>query len=136
LEPAEGTASLDERDHLLEPTEAGRARREHLDAPPLPLGVARVHAEKLGGEETRLVAAGAGADLEHGVPLVVRVLREQELLQRGVEGLEATLERGQLGAPQLPQLDVLAVRELTVLLDLSGEPPPLAPRGDRLFELR
>ena len=39
---------------------------------PLPLGVARVHPEEVAGEQRRLVAAGAGADFEEHVALVVR----------------------------------------------------------------
>src|SRR5207244_4043113 len=75
-----------QRDHLLEAPEAGRARGEHLDAPAVPLGVARVHAEELGSEQARLVAARAGTDLEHRVALVVGVLGEEELLEGRVEG--------------------------------------------------
>ena len=41
--------------------------RHHLDLPALALGVARVHAEQVAGEQRRLVAAGAGADFEEDV---------------------------------------------------------------------
>src|SRR5207302_1018641 len=76
------------------------------------------------------------ADLEHGVALVVRVLREEELLQARVERLEAGLQRGQLGTGELAQLRVLPVRELAVLLDVLCEAAALAPRRHRLLELR
>ena len=136
LEPAVGALPHHQRDHLLEAAEAGRARGEHLDAPAVPLGVARVHAKELGGEEARLVAAGAGTDLEHRVALVVGVLREEELLEHRVERDQARLERGQLAARQLAQLGVLLARELAVLLDLARHALALAPAGDRLLELR
>ena len=41
----------------------------------VPLGVAQVHPQELGREEGGLVAAGAGADLQDDVALVVRVAR-------------------------------------------------------------
>ena len=44
-------------------------------AQPAPLGEPRVHAEQLGGEQRRLVAAGPGADLDDGVAVVERVAR-------------------------------------------------------------
>src|SRR2546426_320724 len=59
--------------------------------PPRPVGVARVHAEELGGEEARLVAARAGTDLEHRVARVVGVLGEEELLEGCVELGQARL---------------------------------------------
>ena len=45
---------------------------------PVALGVAGVHAEEVGREERGLVAAGAGADLEDRVLLVVRVLGDEQ----------------------------------------------------------
>ena len=45
--------------------------------PAMPLGVADVHAEQLGREERRLLAAGAGADLDDDVAVVVGVARQQ-----------------------------------------------------------
>ena len=44
---------------------------------PRDLGVARVHAEEVGGEERGLVAARAGAYLDDDVLLVARVRRQQ-----------------------------------------------------------
>ena len=56
---------------------------DRLDGEAVTLGEASVHAEQIGGEEARLVAAGAGADLENGIPVVVRVAREQQRPQLG-----------------------------------------------------
>ncbi|OYW06310.1 MAG: hypothetical protein B7Z61_03180 [Acidobacteria bacterium 37-71-11] len=52
------------------------------DAPTPPLGVAAVHAQQFGREQRRLLAAGAGADLEDHVPRVVGVGRKQQELER------------------------------------------------------
>ena len=57
------------------------------------LGVADVHPVELGGEQGRLLAAGAGPDLQDHVAIVVRVAREEqdlELLEQArLVGLEA-----------------------------------------------
>jgi len=86
LQAAVGPLALDDRRHFLEAAGLGLGEVEDLHPPALTLGVAAVHAEELAGEERRLVAAGAGADLEHDVSLVVGILgREldaQLLLQR------------------------------------------------------
>src|SRR5256885_7354981 len=85
LEPGVGALADDLRDHFLVAAELGGALRDDLGLPALPLGVTRVHAEQVGGEERRLVAAGAGADLEEDIALVVRVPGQQRLLQIGLE---------------------------------------------------
>src|SRR4029077_16642983 len=77
LEPAVGAAPLDDGRDLLDAADPGLREVDDLDAPPLLLGVAAVHAEELGREEAGLVAAGAGADLEDDVAAVVRVLGRQ-----------------------------------------------------------
>src|SRR5437667_5791698 len=135
FQAAEGALPLHERDHLLEAAGAGRARGQHLDAPAVPLGVARVHAEELGGEEARLVAAGAGPDLEHGVALVVGVLGKEEVLERRVECGQARLERWQLAARQLAQFGVSLAQDLAMLVEVARHALALAPADDRLLEL-
>ncbi len=69
-----------------------RALGDHLHAPAVALGVARVHAEEVAGEERALVAAGAGADLEEQVLLVVGIARQQH-------ALHLVLERGRAATP-------------------------------------
>ena len=83
LQAAVDAASLDGGDDFLEPADAGVAARHHVDAPALALGVLPVHPEQLAGEERGFVAAGAGADLEDDVLLVVGILRDQQDLQLG-----------------------------------------------------
>src|SRR5690348_9785600 len=85
LEARVGALPDDARDHLLVAAELGRALRDDLDLPAAALGVAGIHAEEISGEEPRLVAAGAGADLEERVALVVRVLRDERLLKACLE---------------------------------------------------
>ena len=63
----------DAQDHFLVAAELGRRFGDDLDLPAVALRVARVHAAEAAGEERRLVAAGAGADFEEDVALVVRV---------------------------------------------------------------
>ena len=65
----------------LKPPTPDSDERQDFDLPALLLGEARVHAEDLGGEERGLVAAGAGADFEDDVLLVVRILGQQQHLQ-------------------------------------------------------
>ena len=50
-------------------------------APAAKLGVAGVHAEQVPCEQRCLIASGAGAHLEEQVSLIMRILRDQELLQ-------------------------------------------------------
>src|SRR5439155_18501097 len=73
LEPAPGPTALDEEDDVLEATHAGDTGVHHLDLPALALRVLRVHAGQVGGEQRRLVAAGAGADLHEDVLVVVGI---------------------------------------------------------------
>ena len=63
--------------------------REDLDLPLVLLGEAEVHAEDLGDEERGLVAAGAGAELDDDVLLVVGIFGQEqdfELLLRRARG--------------------------------------------------
>ena len=111
------------------------ARVHHREAPTLPLGVAQVHAQHLGGEEPGLVASGARAHLEDHVPLVVRVLGKQQdlqlLLQLG--GLGA--ERGQLVLRHLPHLGVGVVQRGLVVGHLRADALELAERLHQRLEL-
>ena len=58
------------------------ALAQHLDGEALGLGIARVHAVQVAGEDRGLVAAGAGAHLEEDVLVVARILRQQQQPQR------------------------------------------------------
>jgi hypothetical protein len=108
--------------------------------------IAAVHAEELGGEERRLVAAGAGADLEDDVLAVVRVLRDERLLDLSVERLALSGEARRLGLGQDAQLLVrrglgrrhhfAGVGELSVdLAQLAEEGDDRVDLGERLADL-
>ena len=62
---------------------------EHLELPAAPLGVALVHAEEVGREQRRLVAARAGADLDDDVASRPASSRHQRGLELVVEALRA-----------------------------------------------
>ena len=91
LEPREHGAALHLGDHLAIAADGALALRDHLDAPALRLGVFGVHAEQVAREQSGLVAASAGADLEDGALLVGRVLGQQHELQRAVGLFERLL---------------------------------------------
>ena len=93
LQPGEHAGAVDRGDRLLVAAELRRARRDQLEPPALRLGIALVHAQQVAGEQSRLVAAGAGADLEHRRAVVGGVARQQLDRQRalGVGQLVADL---------------------------------------------
>ena len=74
-------APVDQRDHFLDSAEPGVAEAERLDLPSMAFGVAGVHAEQIAGEQRRLLAAGAGADLEDDVLVVVGIARREQHLE-------------------------------------------------------
>src|ERR1051325_10260847 len=98
LQTAEGSLAFDQADDLLEAAETGRIRAHDLDFPSPPLRIARIHPEEIGGEETRLVAARARANLEQDAALVACVLRQQQSLEVGLERLQSLAQRSELGA--------------------------------------
>ena len=73
--------------------DAGFGLGEDFDLPLVLLGEAEVHAEDLGDEDRGLVAAGAGAELDDDVLVVVGVLGEEEDFEVFFDLGEARLER-------------------------------------------
>ena len=83
LEPREHVAAGDRGDRLLDSRRCrSRDSSMHLELPAVQRGIALIHAEQIGGEQRRLVAAGAGAHFEDGVALVGLVLGQQHELAR------------------------------------------------------
>src|SRR5690606_27598293 len=80
--------TLDAGDDFLVAAMLAGVFREDLDAPALLLGVTRIHAEQVAGEDRRLVAAGAGAHFQEHVAAVVGVARQQHALQAVLEGFQ------------------------------------------------
>src|SRR5687768_17457505 len=92
FETAVDAAPFDGGDDLLDATGAALTARQDLELPALPLGEAAVHPEQVRREERRLVAAGAGADFQDDVLLVVRVLRDEQHTQFGEDRFALFLE--------------------------------------------
>jgi hypothetical protein len=100
LQLAVDAASLNRGDRLFAAAGVALADRQHVEPPSLALRESCVHAEEFCGKQRRFLAAGAGADLEDDVLLVVWILRNQEdldlLEQRFLPGRERLhLLRGQ-----------------------------------------
>ena len=130
LETAVDPVPADRDDRLLHAA-AGRLRdRERLELPATPLGVARVHAQQVGREERGLVPAGAGADLEHHVLVVVGILGHQQQPELPLERRDLRLEARELDARQLAHLGVGIVDERARVLAL-GERRAVARRRRR-----
>ena len=81
LEAAVRAVAVDLDDRLLDAADPGLVEAQELGREAVALGVADVHPVELGGEQGRLVAAGAAADLHDHVAVVVRVARQEEDLQ-------------------------------------------------------
>ena len=79
------------RDHFLEPADVGGVGADQLHPPALLGGEALVHPVEVGGEQRGLLAAGAGADLEHRRTHVGGIARQH--CER-----EPVLGLGQVGA--------------------------------------
>src|SRR6267142_42796 len=96
LELELGVSALpdDARDDLLVSADVARRLGYHLHLPALALGIARVHSIEIPREQRGLVSARPRADFEKDIALVVRVLRQKELLQ-------FRLERGETLATHL-----------------------------------
>ena len=77
LEPGEHAGAVDRRDRLLVAAKLGRAGGDQLEPPALRFGKALVHPKEVAGEQSGLVAAGAGADFEHRRAVVGRIARQQ-----------------------------------------------------------
>src|SRR5271154_88516 len=73
--------------------ERRRGAFEHFHFPSLRFGVARIHAEKLAGEEGGFIAARAGTDFNDDALFVVGIFREQEQLEFALDNF---LARGEL----------------------------------------
>ncbi len=96
LEPRVGALTDDAHDHFPVAAELARRRRDDLGLPAVPLGVAHVHAQQIAGEQSGFVAAGAGADLEEHVALVVGIAGQQRRLQFAFQCGDPHLRRGAL----------------------------------------
>src|SRR3546814_18173928 len=83
----EDAAAADLRRRFLEAADAGLVDPERFEPPPLDLRVALIHPERVGGEQSRLLAGGAGAHLEDPLHLGGRALRQLINLPRSQRSL-------------------------------------------------
>ncbi len=88
LEPGVDALALHPRDDLLVAALLAVAGTDHLDLPALVLGVARVHAKQVAGEQRRFVTAGSRAHLEKDVTPIIGILGHQQTLEFGLQLLE------------------------------------------------
>ena len=122
----------------LKPPNARRVGREHVDLPALAFGVPLVEAKELAHEKRGLVAAGAGADFEDDVLVVVGIFREAEesealfldSLELGLKALELVFRhRGDLGVFFAEQLLVGLAAPSSA--SCSADTPRPAPEDSR-----
>ncbi len=127
FEPLEHVAAGDRDDRLLEAADAGLRQVHHLKAPAVQRRIALIHAEEIGGEKRRLLAAGAGAQFEDGIALVSRVLGQQHKPHAALELGNALVELGKLAGRQRPHLRIALGRQ-------RGEILALRPRAFQSFD--
>ena len=73
----EGAAAADFGDDFLKAAHRAFARGHDFHFPALLGGIALVHAKQIAGEQSRLVAAGAGADFKNDVAVVHRIFGQE-----------------------------------------------------------
>ena len=117
LEHTEGRRPVDAEDDFLEAADARFAHRDYLRLPALAFREARVHAEKVRGEERGLVSARAAADFYNDAFFVVHILREKQNTNLALELRHASLKLGKLVLRKLAHLLVVALRHLLRLGD-------------------
>src|SRR5204862_7850197 len=96
LQQRERTPADDAAGDLVVAAVLARAFAEHLHRESPAFRVARVHAVQVTGEDRRLIAPGTGARLEEDVPVIARILRQQEPAQLALRGFAL--------APHVPHL--------------------------------
>ena len=125
LEDRVGALAAHFEGDLLEAARLGGRLREDVGGEAAQLGVAGQHLVEVAGEERRLVAAGAGADLDDHVLLVVRVPfdhRQADLLFERLEPRRAP-RRPRRAFPR-PRPRRAARAPLRGRLSASRTPPP------------
>ncbi len=93
LEPGIDALALDPCGEFLDAAQVARLMLQHLEAPAPALGMALVHPRQIAREKARLLAPGAGPDLQDRGARVRRILGQQRQPQRlfhlGDPGLQA-----------------------------------------------
>ena len=120
---------------VLDPPCGVLARVHHGSAPPLPFGIAQVHAQDFRREEPGLVASCARAHLEDHVTLVVGVLREQQDLELLLQLRCLAAQRRKLVLRHLAHLGIRVVQRGVVVGHLRADALELAERLHQRLEL-
>ena len=110
-------------DRLAQAAHVAVTHRDRLPGEAVPLDEALVHAVQIGAEERRLVAAGAGTELEDGVAVVVWVAGKEQVVQLGLGGGDLAGKAGQVVRHQRRQLGIGLGGQLPSLFQLALEPP-------------
>ena len=89
----------------------GVACRQDLHLPALECGIALIHPEQVAGEQRRLVAAGAGPDLDDDIALVGGVLGQQQQAESLLRLADPDIEHRALVLGQRLELAVAGLRQ-------------------------
>ncbi len=103
----------------------------------MPVGIALIHAEKIAGEQRRLLATGAGAQFEDGALLVGGVLGQKLHLQHPLKLLDPGPERAKLRFGERRHLGIRSriVDQLLQVVALMCRAPELGDGGHDRVEL-
>ena len=133
----ENAIALDRDNNFLEPAHIGRADRDRFDLPPLPRGIAFVHAVQVTGEQRRFITARASPDFEHGRPVIGGIFRQERNGQSGFGFAQLVADILQFLNRHLVQVGVGGIlRHMLQGFDFLAQSPDIGRRlGDR-FQLR
>ncbi len=135
LEPGVSALTFDAHNDFFVPAESGGIGAHHLHAPAARLGIAGIHAEKLGGEERCFVAARASTDFHDDVLGVVGILWKDKHLQPLFEFFFALAQRDNFFFCQLANRFVGLVEELSIPMDFLLHFAPVAKTMNDLLQL-
>ncbi len=106
LQPGEHVAPGDLGNALARPPKFAVRVVQHLEPPAMGGSVFLIHGEEFRGEQRGLVAAGGGADLQDGTPLVRLVARQEGDADLVAQARQALAKIGQLGLCQLAHVGI------------------------------
>ncbi len=103
----------------------------------MPVGIALIHAEQIAGEQSRLLAAGPGAQFENGALLVGGILGQELQLQLPLQRLDLGVDRFKLCFRKRGHLAVggRLVDQRLQIGTFLGRAPELVDGGDDRIEL-
>ncbi len=115
---AVSVTAIEPGDDFLEAAMFTRPLIQHLDLPFLGLSVAAVHPEQVAREDRGFVAASAGTDFEEDVVGIMRILRQQQFLQRRIQFNLAGLEGLNFHLGHFADLRVRVIQHLFRVFEL------------------